>query len=141
MSEARRDEPAALLYDQFLATSRTAIDAGLFEAAFHGLSAATHCADVLGDVARIHEIERIADKTQDQIDSEKPDHRIGSKSAADRGQQPLFRTLMLHTQAMAARIRGTGAVAAAAEVSRAERNRRGHTQETPAKESGGNSTD
>lgn len=120
MSQQQSDQPADALYDRFLAATREALEAGLFEAAFHGLSATLHCAETLGEIARVHEVERLADETQSHIDREEPDHRIGSNAAAARGQQALFRTLVVHAGAVAARIRAADAIASAGRVSAAE---------------------
>src|SRR5690349_6676113 len=132
MPEDRSDQPAAPLYERFLATTRDAIDAGLLEAAFHGLAAALHCAENLEDLALVQEIERLADQTQSQIDSEQPNHRIGSKSAAHRGQTALFRTLIVQAQSVAARIRGADAIASAGQKRDRRRSpSRTQTSDTP----------
>ena len=132
---------AASIYESCLAIGRQAIDAGLFEVAFHSLSAALHCAERLDDLARTKTIETIADETQQRIDREFPGHRIGSKAAGDRGHTPLFKTLGIHADALAARIRGADAVGAGADrVSGLQNRRGGHTLDTPPKASGGSST-
>lgn len=131
---------AADLYEGSLAIGRQAIDAGLFEVAFHALSAALHCAERLEDVARVQAIDDVARETQQRIDREHPDHRIGSRAASDRGHTPLFNTLSLHAQALAARLRGVDAVASANRVSGLERHPGRHTSDTPPQGSGGTST-
>ena len=131
---------AASIYERSVESGREAIDAGLFEVAFHCLSAALHCADYLDDLARAKKIEDSADETQQRIDREHPDHRIGSKAAADRGHAPLFKTLGLHAQSVAARIRGVDAVAGANRASDREAHRRRGASDTPRKGGGGTST-
>ena len=122
---------AANIFEKSLEIGRRAIDAGLFEVAFHCLSAALHCAERLDDVARAKTIGDLADETRRRIDREHPDHRIGSKAAADRGHTPLFETLGVHAKAVALRIRGVDAVAEANRASGLEKARRrtnfGHT--------------
>jgi len=99
-----------------------------------------HCAEYLEDLAHAKTIEDLAHETQQRIDRENPHHRIGSKAAADRGHAPLFKTLGLHAQSVAARIRGVDAVAGANRASDRESHRRRATSDTPQKGGGGTST-
>ena len=42
------------MYERLLATSREALAGGLYEVAYYALMAAMHCAEALGDEARLH---------------------------------------------------------------------------------------
>ncbi len=87
------------MYDQLLEINRAAFEAGGYEAAFHALSSAIHCARYLSDEQRLATVERIATEQGEWIDAHTPTHAISSNSAAEHGNKGVFFSLALQAHA------------------------------------------
>ena len=104
-----RNRTIAQLYDSFLAEQDTARGVGVIEAAYHTLAAALHCAEALGDEARVERVKTLADRIRFGIDRDNPDHCLATASAALRGQTSVFASLAGQAESIAARLRASRA--------------------------------
>lgn len=77
---AARFEPATG-YSRALALNGQAFAAGHYEAAYHFLMAALHCAEDLGDARRLRDVAALACNQRDDLDRKSPDHRLATNSA------------------------------------------------------------
>lgn len=93
------------LYTRLLTINTDAMEGRLYEVAFHALTAALHAAEVRGDAERFDAVKRLAERQLEHIDKHEPEHRFSSRSAAERGQHPVFATLarQAHTRALLVR--------------------------------------
>jgi hypothetical protein len=99
--------PTGNLYPVLLAAHHAAFDAGHYETAYHALMAALHSAQDQHDARRLDEIAVLAASQQQRIDTDTPEHRLSSATAATRGHSAML-TLASHqaqAQALLARRR------------------------------------
>jgi hypothetical protein len=76
---------AASLSDELLTLSRSALDAGIFETAYHALAGALHGAESAGDDDRLRAIQVEASRQQDAVDARAPAHRLSRGGGRERG--------------------------------------------------------
>ncbi len=91
--------PVQDLYKRLMATSREAFEAGLYDAAYHSLTAALHCARALPNDQALREVERAAKEQLAWIDEHLPGYRHSTRSAGRRGHKSIL--LLLARQAAA----------------------------------------
>ncbi len=90
------------LYERLLEINQEAFEAGLFDAAYHALTGALHCAEVITDTQLFLNISYIAKKQLEFIDSNYPKYRHSTQSAKDRSQlESIFSTLAKQAHAKA----------------------------------------
>jgi hypothetical protein len=99
------------LFNRLMAANREAFDAGHYEAAFHALQAALHLADDAGDEGTIRSAQRAAREPGAGLDARAPDHRMGSRHAAEHGGRALLEPAALHAEAMLSRLPAARAMA------------------------------
>jgi predicted membrane-bound spermidine synthase len=81
------------LYNQLLGLSREAFAAGLYNAAYHALAAAMHCARVLPDDDALEAVAALAQQQLAAIDQHAPNYEHSSAAAAQRGHDNIFALL------------------------------------------------
>ena len=101
---------AVALYDAVIAAAASARQAGLYEVAFHALSAALHCAEAVGDLDRVRYVSQQATEIREWMSRNDPHHPLGTESARLRGQTDVFSTLIVHAQSVTTRLRAAKAV-------------------------------
>ena len=69
------------LYEQLVVLSQDAFDAGLYDVAYHTLSAALHWANSAHDLARLEEVATVARVQRAQLAVHAPAHPIGVEAA------------------------------------------------------------
>jgi hypothetical protein len=79
-------------YDRLMAVNAEAFAAGNWEAAYHALMAALHCAADLRDAGRLAAVSDVARGQQAAIDAKAPGHALSSRSAGVRGHKSLLET-------------------------------------------------
>jgi hypothetical protein len=72
--------PAAA-YSEALALNAAAAAAGHFEAAYHLLMAALHCAEAIKDTGRLAEVAEQARAQRHAVDALRPTHRLATQRA------------------------------------------------------------
>ncbi|HUR93710.1 MAG TPA: hypothetical protein VMY76_03945 [Gemmatimonadales bacterium] len=100
-----RTRPPAELFDVLWHLHQEAMRAGSYDAAYHLLAAALHCAERAESLALIGGVESIAAIHQEELDAVEPPEPHSTASAKARGTSPLFTSLRTAARAMAARIR------------------------------------
>lgn len=80
-------------YEGLLSLNARLFEGGEFEAGYHSLCAATHCAQSLKEEELLGDLDRLAEKQGQAIDVRFPDHRLSSASAGRRGNTALFASL------------------------------------------------
>ena len=90
------------LFDRFMRLSRDAFDAGSFQAAYHALAGALHCAESLRDAKRLGMVQEETSRQIAIIDTDHPQHRVGSAAAARRGNTGVYRSLLAQLRAATA---------------------------------------
>ncbi|HEV8191858.1 MAG TPA: hypothetical protein VGP82_10295 [Ktedonobacterales bacterium] len=83
----------AIWYDQALALSRAAFAHRHYAVAFHAIAAALHCANDLGDDARLMEVGALAREQAMWLDDHDPSDPLSAESAALRGSHSLWASL------------------------------------------------
>jgi hypothetical protein len=68
-------------YSEALALNTAAVTAGHFEAAYHFLMAALHCAEATKDKGRLAEVAERARAQRDAVDARLPTHRLATQRA------------------------------------------------------------
>ncbi|MGL4621595.1 hypothetical protein [Chroococcidiopsis sp.] len=68
------------IYESLMALSNQALTSNHYEAAYHALTAAMHCASDLGDEQYLTRVEQEAKAQRDWIDSHTPEHRMSTQS-------------------------------------------------------------
>jgi hypothetical protein len=71
-------DPAAA-YGQALALNEAAATAGQFEATYHFLAAALHCAQAVGETERLYDVAALARAQQHAVDTAAPTHRLATR--------------------------------------------------------------
>jgi hypothetical protein len=113
MSDARLDEVATLatkLTDELLADSRAALDAELYEVAYHALAAALHGAEAARDDGRLREIQAEATRQQNMVDARSPSHRLSRNSGRERRHGGWFDALAVQATSVMSRHHATAAL-------------------------------
>jgi hypothetical protein len=95
------------LYPMLLAAHHAAFAAGHYETAYHALMAALHSAQDRHDIHRLDAIAELAAAQQQRIDTNEPEHRLSSATAAARGHSAMLTLAshQAHAQATLARRR------------------------------------
>jgi hypothetical protein len=96
--------PSGELFDVLWRLHLEAMQSASYEAAYHILAAALHCAELGGSVARVAEVERIAIVHQQELDARRPSHPLSTAGAATRGTNPLFTSLRGTARVMRVRL-------------------------------------
>jgi len=78
---------------------------GSYEAGYHVLAAALHCAEEVGSLGLVGEVERMAARHQLEMDALEPPHRLSTAEAQTRGTSPIFTRLSATARAMRVRLR------------------------------------
>ncbi len=81
------------LYSQSIAANLKAFEAGLYDVAYHLLSAALHSAKSLDSDQPLLEVERIATKQLEWIDLHHPEYEHSTQSANQRHNESIFANL------------------------------------------------
>lgn len=89
------------LYTRLLAANAEAMEAGLYQAAFHALVSALHAVEALPNPDRYEAVAAIAERQQRHIDEREPGHRLSTSSSHGRGHVGLFPTLALQARVKA----------------------------------------
>jgi hypothetical protein len=100
---AAREQVRSLL-DTLLEVHRAAFDVGEHEVSFHALSAAAHAAESLEDVDALERVAELSRAELAWLDAHAPDHRLSSRSAAERRHQSIFEQLAVTAGGMRQRI-------------------------------------
>ncbi len=93
---------ADVLFAEILELNRRAVDAETFEVAYHLLAAALHAA--ADDLDKIDTVIALAQEQAEAVDAQ-PGHAMGYERAAQRGNTPLFRSLLTTAEAKRAQVR------------------------------------
>jgi hypothetical protein len=72
---------ATRAYDQLLDLARTLSAAGHYEATYHALMTALHCAEDAGDPARLAEVAGLFRNHQRAVDAIRPPHKLSTQAA------------------------------------------------------------
>jgi hypothetical protein len=113
MTDAKLDEVATLatkLADELLSESRAALDAELYEVAYHALAAALHGAESARDDGRLREIQAEATRQQNEVDARAPSHRLSRNTGRDRGHGGWFDALAVQASSVMSRHHATAAL-------------------------------
>ncbi len=81
------------LYERLMRVNEEAFAAGLYNAAYHALAAALHCARELKDDAALRRVENRARQQLTWIDANAPGYEHSSESASSRGHKSIFEQL------------------------------------------------
>jgi hypothetical protein len=76
-----------------------------FEAAYHALAGAMHCADRLRDGDLLAEVQQLAEEQGQWIDTHAPDHRLASQSPTTAGHPSRFALAAKYAQSMRLRLK------------------------------------
>ena len=80
-----KQERATARYDTLLKTCREAFTDTCYDASFHSLAAALHCAKDLGSLPRLRAVEKLATEHLARIDKVAPSYHHSTVSSASRG--------------------------------------------------------
>jgi hypothetical protein len=97
--------PPSELFDVLWLLHLQIIRTGSYEGAYHVLAGALHCAELVGSLGLVGEVERIAAYHQQGIDAIDPSHPLSTAAAQTRGTGPIFASLSATARAMRARMR------------------------------------
>jgi hypothetical protein len=86
------------LYDQLMQINEQAFEEGNYEAAYHALAAALHCAIPLREAALLKELEARAGEQRDWIDTQAADHALSAQSAAVHGHRSIYASLVMQIE-------------------------------------------
>lgn len=92
------------ILEAMLEAHRSAFELGEHEVSFHALSAAAHAAESLEDVDALERVAQLSRGELAWLDAHAPDHRLSSRSAAERRHQSIFEQLAVTATAMRQRI-------------------------------------
>lgn len=93
MQERLRSETNDI-HEQLMALSKQALISGHYEAAYHALTVAMHCASDLNNEEYLVKVEQEAKAQRDWIDSRAPEHRMSTQSASKHQGKNLYDILM-----------------------------------------------
>jgi hypothetical protein len=94
---------AAKLTDELLTDSRSALDAELYEVAYHALAAALHGAEAAKDDERLREIQAEATRQQKEVDAHSPNHRLSRNAGRERAHGGWFDALAIQATSILSR--------------------------------------
>jgi hypothetical protein len=77
-----------------MALNQKALEAQLYETAYHTLAAAFHWAEAMGDEQRLLAIGRAAQVQQQWIDTQAPGHRLSTQATTQRGGTSFYDSLV-----------------------------------------------
>lgn len=112
-SEHAPGDPVALgsvLSDDLLAISRRALDAAMYETAYHALAGALHGAEAPVDGDRLRAIQDEAARQQDIVDANAPEHRLSRPFGRTQGRAGWYDALVVQVTAVLSRERATAAL-------------------------------
>ncbi len=95
---------AADLFDLLLAASRQALATAHFEAAYHALAAALHCAQDMKDADRLDDVAREAQQQLQHVNSAAKANVMSSFAAAERPSGVDLYDTLAHTAAVRAKM-------------------------------------
>lgn len=88
------------MYEQLISISEMSFASGHYEAAYHVLMAALYWANDLGDLQRLKAVERLANEQATWIDTHNLAFKHSRQSAALRGSQSIYDTLLRQVASM-----------------------------------------
>jgi len=94
---------ATKLNDELIVDSRLALDAKLYEVAYHALAAALHCAEAAHDDVRLQAIQAEATRQQDEVDASSPHHRLSRNAGRERAHGGWFDALAIQASSVMSR--------------------------------------
>jgi hypothetical protein len=109
-SHAGTGAVALTLSDELLRASQRALNAGLYEMAYHTLAGALHGAESVGDGVRLRAIQEEAGRQQDVIDAEAPEHRLSRGGGRRHGHAGWYDALALQAKSAVLVARAASAV-------------------------------
>lgn len=92
------------MFDELLELNARAAGEGNYEAAYHLLMAALHCAEHDGDATLLGRLAAIAKKQGAEIEALKPAHHLSRQHAQARGQTAVFDSYLAHVEAVRLRM-------------------------------------
>jgi len=95
---------SAAMLDELLELNHRAAEEGEFEAAYHVLMAALHCADHARDLGALDEIARRGREQGQALERIKPPHALSRSHAQLRGQTAVFDSFAAHVDAVRLRL-------------------------------------
>ncbi|MDF5730279.1 MAG: hypothetical protein PUP92_20220 [Rhizonema sp. PD38] len=87
------------LYSRLMAISQEALENDYFEAAYHTLCASLHVACMLGDQQRLEAVKEAAIVQQAWINQNALEHKMSTKSVAERSGVNLYNSLLIQIDA------------------------------------------
>jgi hypothetical protein len=98
-------KPGIALNDAFselIVLARSLSAGGHYEATYHALMAAMHCAEEAGDSARLHEVGKLFSEYKQVVDALQPPHKLSTKSS--HGARSVFEMGVCMTDAVIKRL-------------------------------------
>jgi hypothetical protein len=93
------------LYSQLLVISQEALTNGYYEAAYHALTAALHCAQTEGDIDRLEEVAKLAGEQLAYINRHAPNSVMSTQAATSRRGVDMYAVLRRMSNARAQMVR------------------------------------
>ncbi len=87
------------LYDQLVRINKEAFEAGMYDAAYHALCSAMHCAQHLESDQALLDIKNKAEEELAWIDLYKPGYEYSSTSSAERNHESIYKMLSRQAEA------------------------------------------
>jgi hypothetical protein len=100
-----REPELRALHHEFRDLNALAFAGWEFEAAYHALAAAMHCADRLRDGDLLADVQQLAEEQGQWIDTHAQDHRLASQSATTAGHPSIFALAAKYAQSMLLRLK------------------------------------
>ena len=92
------------MFEQIIQLNERAAAQGDYEAAYHLLMAALHCADHARDAQVLDLLTRLAREQGEEVEAIEPPHHLSRKHAEARGQTALYDSLLTHIDAVRLRL-------------------------------------
>jgi len=89
-------------YGELIALARSLSAGGHYEATYHALMSALHCAEETGDSARLAEIGKLFSDHKKVVDALEPPHKLSTKSS--HGARSVFEMAVCMTEAVMKRL-------------------------------------
>ena len=92
------------MFEQIIQLNERAAAQGDYEAGFHLLMAALHCADRARDRQAIERLTKLARDQGAEVEAIDPPHHLSRKHAEARGQTAVYESLLTHIDAVRLRL-------------------------------------
>ena len=101
MPEQKRMNAGELseLYQGILHLNREAFEGGVYDASYHLLMAALHCAQKLSDTQKLNEVGQLAKTQLEWIDAHAPEYEHSTAASSQRGHPNIYQNLISQTRA------------------------------------------